>query len=71
MELTQVAAGLAIGLAALGAGLGLGLIGKSRLEGIGRNPESSAKSFVPALLALAFAEAVAIYGFVIAFMILG
>jgi len=62
---------LAIGMAALGAAIGLGLIGKSWVESIGRNPESAGKSFVPALLALAFTEAVAIYGFVIALQLIG
>lgn len=71
MELSQIGASLAIGLPALGAAIALGLIGKSWLEGIGRNPESAKTSFVPAILALALSEAVAIYGFVIAFMILG
>lgn len=59
-------AALAIGLAALGSGLALALIGKAWLEGLSRNPEASGKMFVPAILALAFSEAVAIYGFVIA-----
>jgi F-type H+-transporting ATPase subunit c len=62
---------LAIWLPWLWAAIWLALIGKSRLEGIGRNPESASKSFVPAILALAFTEAVAIYGLVIAFMMMG
>ena len=61
---------LAIWLPWIGAAIGLGLIGKAWLEGIGRNPESAGKSFVPAILALAFTEAIAIYGFVMAFTIL-
>ncbi len=67
----QFAAGIAIGLAALGAGIGLGLIGNAWVAGIARNPESATKSFVPAILALAFTEAVAIYGLVIAFQVMG
>lgn len=59
-------AALAIGIAALASGLALWLIGKAWLEGLSRNPEASGKMFVPAILALAFSEAVAIYGFVIA-----
>jgi F-type H+-transporting ATPase subunit c len=59
-------AALAIGIPALGASIALALIGKAWLEGLARNPEASGKMFVPAILALAFSEAVAIYGFVIA-----
>ena len=71
MTLIQIAAALAIGLPAIGATIALGNIGKAWLEGISRNPESAKASFVPGILALALSEAVAIYGFVIAFMILG
>lgn len=59
-------AALAIGIAALASGMALGMIWKAWLEGLSRNPEASGKMFVPAILALAFSEAVAIYGFVIA-----
>ena len=62
---------LAIGLVGITATLWLGMIGKARVESIGRNPEASDKMFVPAILALAFTEAIAIYGFVIAFMSMG
>lgn len=61
---------VAIGLAWLGAAIGLGLIGKSWLESLGRNPDGAKNYFVPAILALALTEAVAIYGFVVAFSIL-
>jgi F-type H+-transporting ATPase subunit c len=60
---------LAIGLSAIGAGLGIGLIGAKAMESIGRNPEATGKILVPMLIASAFAEAVAIYGLVIAFSI--
>lgn len=64
----NLAVALAIWLPGLGAAIGLGLIGKAWLEWLSRNPEAGGKMFVPGILALAFAEAVAIYGFVIAFM---
>lgn len=69
MDLTMLAKGLAIGLGALGPGIGIGLIGAKAMEAIGRNPEASGKILVPMLLAIAFAEAVAIYALVIAFTI--
>jgi len=69
MELTMLAKALAIGLGAIGPGIGIGMIGAKAVEAIGRNPEASGKILVPMLLAIAFAEAVAIYALIIAFII--
>lgn len=69
VNLAPLAKSLAIGLSAIGAGLGIGLIGARAMEAIGRNPEATGKVLVPMLIASAFAEAVAIYGLVIAFSI--
>lgn len=60
-------AGLAIGLGAIGPGIGIGLIGMKALEAIGRNPDAQAKILPAMLLGMAFAEAIAIYALVIAF----
>ena len=65
----MLAMALAIGLGAFGPGIGIGLIGKGALEALGRNPEAAAKIQSLAILAIAFAEAVAIYALVIAFII--
>ncbi len=65
----MLAKALAIGLGAIGPGLGIGFIGAKAVEAIGRNPEASGKVLVPMLLAAAFAEAIAIYALVIAFSI--
>ncbi len=69
MDLSTVAKALAIGLGAIGPGIGIGLIGAKAMEAIGRNPEATNKILVPMLLACAFAEAIAIYALVIAFSI--
>ncbi|MDZ7611861.1 MAG: ATP synthase F0 subunit C [Candidatus Moranbacteria bacterium] len=69
VDLTMLAKGLAIGLGALGPGLGIGMIGAKAMEAIGRNPEVSGKIIAPMLLAAAFAEAIAIYALVVAFTI--
>ena len=61
-------AGLAIGLGAIGPGIGIGLIGMKAVEAIGRNPEAQAKIVPAMLLGMAFAEAIAIYALVIAFI---
>ncbi len=69
MELDTIAKAIAIGLGAIGPGIGIGLIGAKAMEAIGRNPEATGKILVPMLLACAFAEAIAIYALVIAFSI--
>jgi F-type H+-transporting ATPase subunit c len=71
MDFTPLAAGLAIGLGALGPGIGIGFgVGKA-MEAIGRNPESSGTLFLPMIIGLAFAEAIAIYSLIIAFVLFG
>lgn len=65
----MLAKALAIGLGSLGPALGIGFIGAKAMEAIGRNPEASNKILLPMLLVAAFAEAVAIYAFVIALTI--
>lgn len=69
MENVALAKALAIGLGAIGPGLGIGFIGAKAMEAIGRNPEASGKILIQMLLAAAFAEAIAIYALVIAFSI--
>lgn len=59
---------VAIGLGALGPGIGIGLIGMKAMEAIGRNPEAQSKILPAMLLGMAFAEAIAIYALVIAFI---
>jgi len=65
----MLAKALAIGIGAIGPGIGIGLIGAKAMEAIGRNPEATGKILVPMLLVSAFAEAIAIYALVIAFSI--
>ncbi len=64
-------AALAIGLAALGGGLGQGRAAASALDGIARNPQASGKIFVPMIVALALIESLVIYGLLIAFNLAG
>jgi len=68
--LKELAAGLAMGLGALGPGIGIGMIARGALESIGRNPEASDKIQTNMILAIAFAEAVAIYALVVALIII-
>ena len=68
MEQIFVSPGLTIALGGIAPALGVGIIGMKAMEAIGRNPEASGKIFVPMLLGMAFAEAIAIYALVIAFI---
>ena len=65
----EIAMALAIWLWAIGPGIGIWLIGQWALSAIWRNPEASGKIQWLAILYIAFAEAVAIYALVIAFIV--
>jgi len=60
--------GIIIAIGALGPGLAIGMIGAKALESIGRNPEATGKILTAMLLAMAFAESIAIYALILAFM---
>lgn len=57
---------ITIGFGSLGPALAIGFIGAKAVEAIGRNPEAGARIQTFAVLAIAFAEAIAIYGLVVA-----
>lgn len=65
-----LAAGLAIGIGAVGSAIGEGLIAASALEAIGRNPEASSKILPTMFITMAIAESTAIYALVISLIIL-
>ncbi|MDH4330513.1 MAG: ATP synthase F0 subunit C [Candidatus Moranbacteria bacterium] len=65
-----LAAGLAIGLGAIGSAIGEGMIGSKALEAIGRNPETSGKITPLMFVAMAVTESTAIYALVVALIIL-
>ncbi|OGK10067.1 ATP synthase F0 subunit C [Candidatus Roizmanbacteria bacterium RIFCSPHIGHO2_01_FULL_35_10] len=64
-----IATALAIGLGAIGPGIGIGIIGGKAVEALGRNPEAESAIRTTMILGIAFAEAVAIYALVIALII--
>ncbi len=64
-----LAAGLAIGLGLLGPGLGIGLLGASAMQALGRNPEARGAILTNMILAIAFAEALGIYALVVAIIL--
>ena len=57
---------ITIGFGSLGPAMAIGFIGAKSVEAIGRNPEAGARIQTFAILTIAFAEAIAIYGLVIA-----
>ncbi len=69
-SLAALASGIAIGLGALGAGVGIGVATSKACEGIARNPGTSGKVTTTMIIGLAIAESCAIYGLVVALIIL-
>jgi F-type H+-transporting ATPase subunit c len=65
----SIAAAIAIGIGSIGPALGIGLLAGKGLEAVGRNPEAASKIQTAMILAIAFAEAIAIYAFVMALII--
>ncbi len=73
MEVAAVkllAAGLCMGLGALGPGIGEGMIGSKAMEAMGRNPEVSDKVFSNMIVAMAVCESTGIYALVVSLIIL-
>jgi F-type H+-transporting ATPase subunit c len=67
--LNLIATALAIGLAAIGPGIGIGIIVSGALQAMGRNPEMENTLVTYMFIGIAFTEALAIFGLVISFMI--
>lgn len=65
----QIAAALAIGLGAIGPGIGIGLIGSKAMEAMGRNPEVTGTIQTNMILGIAFAESIAIFSLVISLLV--
>ena len=68
-SLKLLGAGLAAGLGLLGPGIGIGLIGSSALQSIGRNPEAAPQILTNMILALALAEALGIYALIVSIIL--
>ena len=64
-----LATALAIGLGALGPGIGIGILAGKGLEAIGRNPEAASSIQTNMILGIAFTEAIAIYALVVSLII--
>jgi F-type H+-transporting ATPase subunit c len=66
----RIAAGLAIGLGAIGPGIGIGIATMGAMQGISRNPDAEGPIRTTLILGAGLAEAVAIYAFVVALVLM-
>ncbi|MBI3282907.1 ATP synthase F0 subunit C [Candidatus Curtissbacteria bacterium] len=63
----MLAKGAVIAIGGIGPAIAIGLIGAKAMEALGRNPEASGKILPAMLIAMALAEAIAIYALILAF----
>ena len=68
-NVSDLAAAIAIGLGSIGPALGIGMLAAKAMEALGRNPEAGQQIQTNMILAIAFAEAIAIYALVVAVII--
>jgi F-type H+-transporting ATPase subunit c len=64
-----LAAGLAMGLGALGPGIGIGILGYGAMQGLARNPEARGPIMTNMLIAVGLAEAIGIYALIVAIIL--
>lgn len=65
----NLAVALTIAIGAIGPAIAIGMLAAKAMEAIGRNPEAAPKIQTAMILAIAFAEAIAIYALVVALII--
>lgn len=65
-----LAAGLAMGIGAIGPAIGEGMIASKATEGMARNPEVADKLFANSIVFMAICESTGIYSLVVALIIL-
>lgn len=66
-----LAMAIVVGFGVLGPGIGIGIIGGNALNALGRNPQIESKIRSMMILAIAFAESLAIFALLFGFIILG
>lgn len=69
LSMSVLSAGLALGLAGIGAGIGMGISTSKAFEGMARQPDAEPAIARNMIIAMAFMEAIAIYGLVIALIL--
>jgi F-type H+-transporting ATPase subunit c len=69
--LTAIGRGIVYGGAAIGPGIGIGLVVGNAITAMARQPESAGTDRTTMFLGIAFTEALALFGFVLSFIISG
>ncbi len=69
LGLNAIGAGLVLGLSGLGSAIGMGIGIAKSVDAIGRQPEAEGKIRSTLMIGLAFCETVAIYGLLIAILL--
>ena len=64
-----IAIAIIMGVGTIAPAIAIAMIGSKSADAIGRNPEASSKVQTAMILALAFAEAIAIYALVVSLII--
>ena len=67
--LKSLSIALTISVGAMAPAVAIGMIGSKAMEALGRNPEAESSIRTAMILAIAFAEAVAIYALVVALIL--
>ncbi|GAB4281030.1 MAG: hypothetical protein Kow0056_16090 [Coriobacteriia bacterium] len=70
-SLSVIGAGLAFGLGAIGPGIGIGIVAGKAVEAMARQPEMAGRLQTTMFIGIAFTEALALLGFVLAFILMG
>jgi F-type H+-transporting ATPase subunit c len=70
-NLGALAAPIGVGLAVIGAAFGIGKIGASAMEAIGRQPEAASDIRMSMIIVAALIEGAALFAIVVCFMALG
>lgn len=69
MEEGTLAIAIVMAVGTIMPAIAIGMIGKSGTDAIGRNPEAAPKIQTAMILAIAFAEAIAIYALVVSLIL--
>jgi F-type H+-transporting ATPase subunit c len=69
--LKTIGAGIVYGAAAIGPGIGIGLVVAAAISAMARQPEAAGMVRTTMFLGIAFTEALALFGFVLSFLLNG